>query len=193
MANAIVLAGGKSSRFGSDKAFAKVRGIAIIEYLLLLLSPLFNRVIIVSNLVEKYERYNVKIVSDKVTGTGPLGGIYSGLVESDLEKNFVIACDMPLVSLNLIKHMLSFDGYDAVIPKIDEKVEPLCAVYSKNSISEIEKQITMGDLKVRNLYKKIKTKYLEEEEIKNYDPELKSFFNVNLREDLKEAEACLKI
>ncbi len=192
MPNAIVLAGGRSSRFGTDKAFVKVGDSTIIESLLFLLCPIFDNLIIVTNHPAKHQAFPAKVVEDKIKGLGPLGGIYSGLLASDSEQNFVVACDMPLLNPRLIHYIMSQARAEVVVPRIKDKLEPLHAVYSKSCIPAIEKQIASGDYKIQNFFAQIDVQYVEEPEIRQFDPNLTSFLNINLQKDLKKIEACLK-
>ncbi|MBU0687091.1 MAG: molybdenum cofactor guanylyltransferase MobA [Candidatus Margulisbacteria bacterium] len=192
MVNAVILAGGESRRFGTDKAFAKVRGSTIIESLLFLLSPLFPKIIVVTNHPDKYKDFPVEVVTDKIKGRGPLVGIYSGLSASDTDRNFIVACDMPLLNPRLIQYIASIPSGKVVVPRINGRLEPLHAVYAKGCIPAIENQIAAGDLKIQNFFSRVDAHYVEEDEVKRFDPTLSSFLNINLQKDLKRIEACLR-
>jgi molybdopterin-guanine dinucleotide biosynthesis protein A len=192
MQHAIVLAGGRSSRFGKDKAFVKVGDSTIVESLLFPLRLLFDKIILVTNHPEKYRFLGVKTVADKIKGIGPLGGLYTGLINSDTERNFVVACDMPLLNANLIARLISIKEGQVVVPRIKGKLEPLHAVYCKSLIPIIQKQIAKGDYKIQNFFDQVKVHFVEEDEVRKFDPDLTSFLNINLQKDLKEIKACLK-
>jgi len=189
--NAIVLAGGKSSRFGSDKAFAKIGDLTIVESLFFPLSLLFKKIIVVTNFPEKYQAFPVQIVTDKIKGQGPLGGIYTGLLASDSERNFVVACDMPLINPRLIRYLVSIKEGQIVIPQAHGKLEPLFAIYSKSCLPAIASQLKAGDNKIQNFFDKVNTNIIKEEVFKKFDPTLTSFLNINLQKDLKKISACL--
>lgn len=192
MPNAIVLAGGRSSRFGADKAFVKMGGSTIVESLISLLRLIFPKVIVVTNYPEKYQQFPVQVVTDQIKGLGPLVGIYSGLLASDSARNFVVACDMPLLNPRLIHYLASIPEGEIVVPRIKDKLEPLHAVYSKACLPAIEEQIATGNYKIQNFFNKVDVCYVEEEEIKKIDPTLTSFLNINLQKDLKKILSCLK-
>ncbi|MBU0672619.1 MAG: molybdenum cofactor guanylyltransferase, partial [Candidatus Margulisbacteria bacterium] len=191
MLNAIVLAGGRSSRFGTDKAFVKVGGSTIIESLLFPLSLIFEKIIVVTNHAEKFQKFPVELVEDRIKGLGPLAGLHSGLLASDQQRNFVVACDMPLLNPRLIQYICSVPYGQIVVPRIKDKVEPLHAVYSKACIPIIEEQIASGDYKIQNSFGKADVCYVEEEAIRKFDPSLTSFLNINLQKDLKKIVSCL--
>lgn len=186
--NLIILAGGKSSRFGRNKAFIEFKGVPIIERILLALGPLFSERIIVSNQPTKYARFNCKLVFDQHKNIGPLGGLHAGLSASDVGRNFVVACDMPLIAPNLVKYLIGITGYDAVVPVINGFPEPLLALYSKVCFTAIEEIIKEKIYKISRLYNRINTRFIPESELKKYDYDLLSFSNINTLSALKKYE-----
>lgn len=182
---AVILAGGKSSRFGSDKAFIKINGMPLIERQVNALRNIFTKIIIVTNRPKKYGFKNIKIIQDIIKNRGPLGGIYSGLMESDSFYNFVVACDMPFISRSLIRYIMkNKNSYDIIIPKIDRKYHPLFGLYSKNCIPVIEKALKRNRLKVSAIFPKVKTGFILRKEIERFDKPLLSLKNINTRDDL---------
>jgi len=186
--NLIVLAGGKSSRFGKDKAFVKFEGVPIVERILTTLGPLFDRTIIVTNHPLKYARFKCRIVSDQHKNIGPLGGLHAGLAASDSELNFTVACDMPRIAPDLVKYLICFNGYDAVVPAVNGFPEPLLALYSKACLPAIEEMIKEKDHKISRLYDRVKTKFVPENELRGHDRDLLSFSNINTLPTLKKHE-----
>lgn len=181
---AIILAGGKSSRFGLDKAFIKVRGLPLIISQIKLLKEIFKKIIIITNNPKRYKFKGVKIFQDIVPGKGPLGGIYTALTNSDTFYNFVIACDMPNLSPKLIKHILKQrNGFDVVVPHLKNGYETLFAIYSKNCIMPIYAILNSRDLRIRNLFKKVRVREIDEDEIKEFgDPDV-LFTNINTQKE----------
>ncbi|MFC1496614.1 molybdenum cofactor guanylyltransferase [Candidatus Margulisiibacteriota bacterium] len=190
--NGIILAGGQSLRFGEDKAFVKVRDSILIESLISLMTSLFDNLIIVTNYPDKYSGYQVQLIRDKIKGVGPLGGIYAGLLASDAEFNFITACDMPFINAELVKYMKKTARSDVLVPSHAGKLEPLCAVYSKNCIPLIERQLRAGDYKIQNFFPEAEVEMVDEETIKKYDPAKATFLNLNTKKDLARVDACLK-
>ncbi len=195
----ILLAGGKGTRLNADKALLELNEIKIIENTIQKLNNLFNSIIIVDNYnLEKYDsiinKYNkIIITQDLIKNKGPLGGIYTGLKTAKDDLNFILACDMPFINIDLIKYMLSISKYDAVIPKNDDKIEPLYSVYNKRIIPIIENQIKNNNLKIRDMINKIeKIKFIENEEIRKFDKDNICFFNINTKKDLEKAGKLVK-
>lgn len=180
----IVLAGGRASRMGRDKAFLVFDDKPLIEIMIDKLSSFFNDLIIVANNPLLYKKYNIRIEPDILKERGPLGGIYTGLVKSSNMYNFICPCDMPFINEDLIKYMLGvIDVYDVVVCEYKGKLEPLCAIYSKNCIKPIEKQLSKDNLKVTDFFKDVKVKIITENEVVRLDLNGSSFANMNTPED----------
>jgi len=179
---------------GRDKAFLKLEGVPLIEHVLRTLRGVFPRTIIVTNNPSAYVAYDAVIVTDAVKKQCPLAGIYSGLLSSTDEYNFVAACDMPFLNPGLITYMTGLvNGYDIVVPVIAGKnVEPLHAIYSKRLLPVIKKQLHGDERKIQAIFKEARVKYVTETEIDRYDPERRSFRNLNTLDEYKEA-TCLDL
>ncbi len=134
-----------------------------------------------------------RIVIDLYPGTGPLGGIYTGLEVSSSFYNLVVAGDMPFLNYGLLSYMIeSSAGFDAVIPRLGNLVEPLHAIYSKKCLPHIKNQLEQGKFNIRNFFTQVNIRYIEEPEIDRFDPKHLSFFNINTEADLKTAEEMIK-
>lgn len=189
----IILAGGENRRMGTDKAFLDVAGRPLVERVINVLKGLFERVIVVTNTPQAYAHYAVSVVTDAIDKRGPLTGIYSGLLASKDEYNFVAACDMPFLNSGLIGHMAKeAEGYDIVVPEIHGKVEPLHAVYHKRLLALIEVQIRRDSRQIQKIFEGVKVRRITEEEIDRFDPEKRSFINLNTPEEYEEA-VCLDL
>jgi molybdopterin-guanine dinucleotide biosynthesis protein A len=184
----IILAGGENRRMGTDKAFLEIDGRPLVEHILDLFSTLFTRTIVVTNTPDRYRTYGVEVTSDALDIRGPLTGIYSGLLRSSDEYNFIAACDMPFLNPRLIAYMGEIAaGQDAVVPMFDGFLEPLHAVYRKGILPAIETQIRKQDRRIRGLFDHIQVRYITEEEIVRFDPLKRSFRHLNTPKEYKEA------
>lgn len=165
-ANAVILAGGKSSRMGmkEDKALLKVSGLHLIEKIARELGPYFHEIIISTNAetVHNYAFLPYRTAVDPQLNQGPLMGILSGLRVSDHDVNFVIACDIPEIDLPFIREMADFTGdYDIVVPVTgNEKYEPLFAFYHRRVIPKIEELLNRGVRKIIELFSLCRVKYI---------------------------------
>ncbi len=182
----IILAGGRSTRMGFNKAFIEIGGTPLIERIVNLFRELFPEVIIVANDVEGYNNLGVRVLPDVKKGRGSMIGIYSGLIHSAHPRSLVVACDMPFLNRNLLTYMRDEIGeYDVLVPFVEGRYEPLHAVYSKTCIKHMERLINSDKLKIIDLYKEVNVKTIGEETIKRFDPDLLFKTNINTSADLK--------
>jgi len=192
---AIILAGGKSSRIGSDqdKAILKLNGKRLIDIVISKLKHIVGDNIIIVGPPERYPSYK-KVVPDLFNKKGLLIGLYSGLKASASRYNLVVGCDMPFLKVELLQYMRDKIGSnDIIIPRYTKSyIEPLCAIYNKDCLKVMERNIKAGILSIRRIFPYLKVKYIEEEEIKRIDPKLNSFFNINFKEDFIRAEELIK-
>ena len=189
----IMLAGGQSSRLGTDKSFVNVNGQSLIEQIVAKLARLSDDVIIVTNSPEKYDHLEARLVGDIYPGKGALGGIYSGLRAAASAYSLVVACDMPFLDLNLLRYMIILaSGHDVVIPRIGGLPEPLHAIYSKSCLEPIDRLLARGGLKIIDFFSEVRVRYVEEDEVDIFDPQHLSFFNVNTPNDLEEVKKLVR-
>ncbi|MBI1933810.1 MAG: molybdenum cofactor guanylyltransferase [Ignavibacteriales bacterium] len=191
---AILLSGGKSSRIGDDKALLKITDVPIIEDIYNLLKRIFNKIILITNVPLNYNFLNVEIYEDIYRGLGPLSGIHSGLVNSDTENNFIISCDMPFVTNDLINFLIrQISEEDILIPKSNKNIHSLCAVYKKNCLPKIEellKQVPINynetgktKIKLFDLINSVNTRFIEISKQSFFNEDI--VFNMNTIEDFK--------
>ena len=189
MMTSIVLAGGKSSRLGGNKALEIVGGKSLIQRVVEQLSLVSEQILIVGT---SYRfglpgDYSIEYKADLYPGKGPLGGIYTGLVAAKSFYNLVVACDMPFLNVELLRYMIKLaPGFDAVVPRV-KRIEPLHAVYSKNCLDGMKTQLENNQLVIARFLDIISVKYLEQAECQEFDSELLSFFNINSEADLAQA------
>ena len=177
-----------STRYGTDKALAKIHGIPLVERVVRVMAAIFRQVILITNTPEQYRFLNLPMHEDLVKGIGPLGGIYTGLKRMEGGAGFVAACDMPFLNPNLVRHMVAIrEDFDAVVPKMDWKIEALHALYSKNCLPAIEKLIDSHQYQVFKFFSQIDVCYIDEAEIRVHDPDLRSFYNVNDPQEWQDA------
>jgi molybdenum cofactor guanylyltransferase len=187
----IILAGGKSKRLGRDKIKEVIGNTTLPERVIKILSAFNGEIIIVtgenSSLPHTFSYPGINVVHDLYPGKGMLGGIITGLSLSVHYYNLVVACDMPFLSPSLLQYMIDItEDNDLVAYRNKMDLEPLHAVYSKNCLPIFE-EIMQKNLRIIELVQHVKVRYLNSEEIKRYDPENLSFFNINTEADLSVA------
>jgi molybdopterin-guanine dinucleotide biosynthesis protein A len=182
----VVLAGGQSRRFGRNKALVPVRGVPMIERVVRALQQVFERVILSANDPEPYRFLGLPTVPDLDPGVGPLGGLHAGLSLMKDDNGFFTACDLPFLEPGLIRHMARLDPEaDAVVPRIGPYVEPLHALYHKRCIGPVLQAIRAGERRIVSFYPAVRIRYVEEHEIRAYDPEMRAFTDINRPEELR--------
>jgi len=158
----IILAGGLSSRLGTNKAFIKIGDKTLIENTHDLIKEFCNEILISANTTEGFGLPDHRIIADERKGLGPIGGIYSCLKHSKSDNNLVVAVDIPFINNGLIQLLFSnMTDAEMVVPVTGNgKAEPLCAVYKKSVLPHLEKMIAENDLKVQNLTNYCRSKKL---------------------------------
>jgi len=192
----VILAGGRGSRLGRDKAKIIVGRKSLFQWVLDSISFLNSEVIVVTSEQEScpwlvsYPRH--KVVTDIYPVRGPLGGIFTGLTVSRSLYNLVIACDMPFLNQALLSYMVEIAaGFDLVMPRLGNMFEPLHAVYTRDCLVPIEQMIKQDELSINRLLDLVNVRYVESEEIGRFDPRHLSFFNVNTEADLETARGLV--
>jgi molybdopterin-guanine dinucleotide biosynthesis protein A len=186
----VVLAGGKSSRMGFNKAFIEFGGKRLIEATVDCLAGLFPEVLIIANDLDRYAYLGVKVIPDLIPDSGSLGGIYTGLSAASHPMCFFAACDMPFLNANLITLLVrEAEGWDVVVPRVAGELQPMHAVYAKSCLPFVKEAIDTGILKIARFFPKVKVKTIEEPALRAVDPHLLGFMNVNTPLELETAEA----
>jgi len=189
----VVLVGGKSRRYGRNKALEVFQGERLIDRQLRKVQALFQEVLVITNEPGDYLHLEVTILRDVIPGLGPLGGIYTGLLFAQGKSVFVTACDMPFLQPAVVKHMMRLSRYnDVVVPEKKEGLEPLHAIYSARCLPHIKKMLDRGKFQVLSFFPAVKVCRLSQEELEKLDPYGLSFFNINTPEDMNRARELLE-
>lgn len=185
--SAIILAGGKSTRMGFDKQLLKIDRRRLMDSIINKLKKEFDEIIIVTNRPELYIGLSHKITVDIIKDKGPLGGIHAGLLKSSSKYGFVVACDMPNIHMDYVKHMKSSVSDDSfgVTTKFGDWIEPFSSFYSVDLIKPIEEYLQGNRRAINGLIKDLKFSYLEEDEARRFNPNWDMFLNLNTRDDVE--------
>jgi len=191
----IILAGGKNSRVhGSNKAFFKVGTQTIFERIYSVMNSFFDDLIVVTRTPTEFLGWDIMIVPDVYQGRCSLNGIYSGLLYATHAHAFVVACDTPFISKELMAYMCESykNSYDVYYPQTDKGNEPLFAIYSKRCLNCFKNRLQLGKYKITRCIKSLKTQTIHQSTLCNKDPNLLSFYNVNTEADLAYANRKLE-
>jgi len=169
---------------GQPKALLPFAGTPLIVHIVQAMQRLFDQVIVVAAPGQPLPELPVKLVHDDEPYQGPVGGICYGLRAADAEVAFVTSCDSAFLNRDLITHLISqIPDYDVVVPRWQGRLQPLHAVYRRSVLPLLEGQLARGELRPVLLFDRVRTRTIEEEEIRRLDPDGGSFFNMNTPED----------
>lgn len=178
----IILAGGKSSRMGSDKGFLLLNKKPFIQHIIDALNPLVTEIVIVSNRIE-YNGFKLKRVTDYIENSGPLAGVYSGLNSSETDYNIVLSCDIPLISTEILKKLIKNSDTISEVIQIESegKTMPLIALYKKECKYKFYKLLEKGERRLQYAVEQCVTKNII------LDKKNSAFVaNINTPKELKE-------
>jgi len=187
LCNGFVLAGGKSSRMGSDKGFLPFKGKAMVYYALEALQPICSTVQIISN-NPAYKEFDYPVIQDVITNRGPLAGICTGLSNSKFDVNAFITCDSPNIQAQLFEYLLEhLEGYDAVVPFYNQKLFPLTAIYTKNCLEPFMYHLRHNQLRVKEVIESVRVHKIA---LNSHLPFFNSnmLININTRKELESHE-----
>lgn len=177
---AIILAGGKSSRMGTDKGLLSLNGKPMIALVMDTLKPITDDIIIISNNVA-YEVFGVPVYEDLIKDAGPLAGIYTGLKHSKYAKNIVVSCDVPFVSEKLLHYLInSCKDYDVTIPIKNNRTHQVIGIYDKKCVSIFKNELYNNQLKMKVALEKINLNIVDANQFDE-----KEFTNINTSVELK--------
>ena len=192
--SAVILAGGVSRRLGRDKALEPFAGEALIRRVFGRMRRVAERVVVVVNDERRAEALrlhlpaDVAFAVDEFPNKGSLGGVFSGLNAAGTEWAVFCACDMPFVNPEVYRLLLSKrEGCDAVVPVVDGWPEPVHAAYSRKCLEAMRDKILANRLKIAGFFDDVSVRLVDEDEIRERDPRLLSFFNINTEDDLRTA------
>ncbi len=190
---AIILCGGRSVRFGRDKALLEINGIPMIRRMIDRVSSAVDAIIIVArdqvqgNDIAKAIPDDVRIVYDSVAGYGPIAGILAGLSASKSEYAICLACDLPYINPDVIDALFEYaEGNDAAIPQHpDGRLEPLHAVYGRSMADACREAMGKKEHSIRGAISLLDdVVFVPAEPLRRFDCDLRTFLNVNYPEDL---------
>ncbi len=191
----VILAGGLNTRFsGKNKAFIRVKGVRLLDRVYGIFQDLFEEVILVTNDPIQYLDWNIKIVTDIFPFRCSLTGIHAGLFYTTNPFAFFAGCDTPFLKKEIVETIINGiePRTDVVIPETSAGLEPLCAVYSKECFNLIERHIKQQKVKIQLAIKNARIKKIPEPVLRDKDPDLISFFNINTPDDLVLAESMVQ-
>jgi molybdopterin-guanine dinucleotide biosynthesis protein A len=202
----LILAGGRSRRMGRDKIWQPLGadGVPLIERVVARLRPLAEEILFSANAPEpfaalvsslQHQGVPAQVVPDRFPGAGPLAGLHAGLSAARCDLLLAVAGDMPFISPMLVKHMVTLMyGFDVVIPELphprtfEPVKEPLHAIYRQSCLRAVTARLAADERPMVGFLPDVRVRIVQPDELRVFDPELRSFFNVNTPEDWRVAE-----
>jgi len=205
----LILAGGRSRRMGRDKIWLPLGagGVSLIERVVARVRPLAAEFLFSANAAEPFDALiadlsgqgvPAQVVSDRYPGAGPLAGLHAGLSAARGELLLAVAGDMPFINPALVAHLVALaPGFDVVIPELPQPrtgepvKEPLHALYRQSCLEAVAARLAAGERQMVSFLPDVRVRVVAPDEIRDFDPDFRSFFNVNTPEDWKAAEQML--
>ena len=188
----IVLAGGKSRRLGADKALLSFDGVPLLQTVVQRVAEVCPRVIVAVDHPGRYRRLalSATFVADASPGLGPLAGLQAGLRACGTPHALVVACDLPFLNVELLRHMAALPrAYQALVPRSGGRDHPLHAVYARSCLAEVDALLATGGGSMRQLLDRLDVQRLDEGDLQRFDPDGLSLLNLNEKPDLERARS----
>ncbi len=185
-----IIAGGQSRRMGRDKAFVELGGKTLIERVIERSAELSRtETILITNQPAQFAHLGLPMYRDRLPGKGSLGGIYTALMQAKSRNVLTLACDMPFVNAELLRYMVGqiSDDIDIIAPRVANYPQGLHAIYKKTCLPAIAEQLAANRLKIIRFYEQMRVRYLDETDYAEFDPDARSFANINTPEELEGA------
>jgi molybdopterin-guanine dinucleotide biosynthesis protein A len=180
----IVLVGGASQRMGRNKAFLELNGRALIDIVVDRMAQMCAEVLVVAGDARPYDGLGVPVVEDRFRDVGVLGGLHAGIEAATHELTMAVGCDMPFLNPDLLRAFAGWaTGFDVVVWRQGENVEPLHAAYRRTCIPAMESVIRANRRRVISFFPQVRVRYVTTEEVIPFDPDLRSFRNINTPEE----------
>ena len=187
-ANSAVLIGGKSLRFGSDKAFLRLGNQYVSERLVQLLASIFSSVCFIASTKRSLPLRGLKVYYDREPGLGPLGGVLTALQNSKHDYTFIVPCDLPFIQPKLIEQLWQHKtDADIIIPFYNDHSEPLTAFYHKRCIPHIEQTLRRNEHHMHSIHANLVVQKFALEKFFTKSQIERMFFNINFPEDYNKA------
>lgn len=184
----IILCGGLSRRMGRDKAWLPWSGRTLLSHVAETLRPFVEDLVVVSRAGQVLPATSARVVTDRVEGAGPLGGLEAGLAAMGMPYGIVVACDMPWLNVAFLKAMVPLSrGYDLVIPRVAGEYQPLHAVYAKHLQPVVGTLLARGERRVQALMGRVRVRMLEEPFVRAHDPLCRSVTSVDTQNAYRQA------
>lgn len=193
MLSVVIQAGGQSSRMGRDKALVSLAGQPMIRHVFARLIGLGDETLVTTNNQDELKFLELPLIPDQDPGAGALPGLRTALSAAKGDRVLVVACDMPFVNRLLLERLVELSANaDVVVPRWEDRYQTMQSVYAREKVlAAVDEALAQGDRRMISFYPQVKVRIVPPDEVAQYDPSGRSFFNVNTPQDLIEAQRFL--
>jgi len=185
-----IMAGGRSQRMGQNKSFVSIQGKPMIEHILERLASLQCPTLLITSLFDDYKQYNLPMFADIIPDQGALGGLYTALHVSETPSVLCVACDMPFINIDLLRHMISLrERADVIAAYFDETWQIFPALYNKTALPHFKSALDSQTLRMQKIFQGMAVHTLTQADLAPIDPDLRSFININTPSELEAAQS----
>jgi molybdopterin-guanine dinucleotide biosynthesis protein A len=189
----VILAGGKSSRMGQNKALMSLGGKRLVDRVVEVMRSVFDDLLMVTNTPDVYADLGLPMAPDVWPDKGSLGGVYSAIYRVATPYCLVVACDMPFLQAAGLRYLITqMANYDVVVPDVLGELQTLHAIYSKACLQPIERRLETNRLRIVGFFPDVRVRTVTASELEPYDPEWLAFQNLNTPEEFQAAEQRLQ-
>lgn len=175
---------------GRNKAFLELGGRSLIEIVVERMASVCAEVLVVAGDTQPYAGLGLPLVEDRFPGVGVLGGLHAGLTAATHDLTLAVGCDMPFLNPDLLRAFARWiEGFDVAVLRQGEYVEPLHGAYRRTCLPALEAAIRAGKRRIVSFFPHVRVRYVTPEEITPFDPDLRSFRNVNTPREWEAARA----
>jgi len=169
---------------GQNKAFLELGGKPLIAHVIERMDQVCAEVLVVARDVQPYAGLGARLVEDRFRGVGVLGGLHAGLAAAAHNLALAVGCDMPFLKPALLRAFAGWaEGADVAVLRQGEQVEPLHGAYRRTCLPAIEAAIHANQRRIISFFPRVRVHYVAPEDVTMFDPELRSFRNVNTPEE----------
>lgn len=188
----VILAGGSSSRMGQDKALLPFQGEPLVKRVVGRGKTVTEHILVITNRPDDYRFLLVPLATDVINCKGPLVGLYTALYSLTSRFVILVGCDMPFINPSLLSfqlHILEQEDCDVVIPRHDDILEPLHAVYRRETcLDPVRVALDEGKRSLIGWHNRVRVREISGSTLLSIDPELRAFVNLNSPQDYEEIE-----
>jgi molybdopterin-guanine dinucleotide biosynthesis protein A len=182
-----VVAGGRSARMGRDKALLPWGPGTLLDHALARLRSVCTDVRVLCGALPRYADRGARLVPDRVADAGPLAGLEAALASLDGGRALLLGVDMPFTTTAVLEALVGWaDAFEAAVPVVGGRPEPLCAVYARECLPAVRESLAAGERRMTAFWDAVRVRQVPEDELAAYGDPRRLFLSVNRPEEYEE-------